>query len=71
MYCTSLQNWERSLKACACGNGEWLYLGNYAHDKENSNAATGSQTLVIQSVAAYSDDSYQTDEVSIVLIVVW
>jgi len=42
---------------------DWLDHSHYGHDKENSNAATGSQTLVIQSVADYFNDSYQTDKV--------
>ena len=47
----------------------WDWDSHYGHDKENSNAATGSQTLVIQSVADYFNDSYQTGKVNIVLIV--
>jgi len=48
---------------------DWVGHSHYGHDKENSNAATGSQTLVIQSVADYFNDSYQTGKVNIVLIV--
>jgi hypothetical protein len=43
---------------------DWVGHSYYGHDKENSNALTGSQTLVIQSVADYFNDSYQTDKVN-------
>jgi hypothetical protein len=46
---------------------DWVGHSHYGHDKEHSDAATGSQT--IQSVAAYFNDSYQTGKVNIVLIV--
>jgi hypothetical protein len=47
----------------------WLCRSHYGRDKENSNSATGIQTLVMQSVAGYCDDSYQTDKVIMALIV--
>jgi len=48
---------------------DWVAHSHYGHDKENSSAATGSQTLVIQSAADCFNDSYQTCKVNIVLIV--